>query len=290
MIVENYLRFRKFTQSDSADGPEEIVQPAQIQPSRFLHVHVYGASPTSNLMARGRRSGAAAEFDLGPAKPTSEGYRFSIVHYSLLSSTSYLFRVADNFESPLCLVSHSIQTVDGVTTNSDVQKLTHRVEVLEATVETIHQRLQRSSDDLHLGEHIPISSEAATVGAATNKIRRGTPEFLALVENNNPDISFKDEEGTGADRIMTRRLKTRLDVLAGFVKAEWPGTILRVTEAWDEDDEHGANSVHYEGRAADLTTWPIDNSKLGRLGRLAVRAGFDWVFYENAAHIHVSLR
>ena len=89
---------------------------------------------------------------------------------------------------------------------------------------------------------------------------------------------------------MTRRLKTRLDVLAGFVKAEWPGTILRVTEAWDEDDEHGANSVHYEGRAADLTTWPIDNSKLGRLGRLAVRAGFDWVFYENAAHIHVSLR
>jgi len=52
--------------------------------------------------------------------------------------------------------------------------------------------------------------------------------------------------------------------------------------------EHGTKSVHYEARAADLTTFPIDGNKLGRLAGLAVRAGFAWVFFENALHLHVS--
>lgn len=143
--------------------------------------------------------------------------------------------------------------------------------------------------DLALGDKVPAKSEADASGAITKKIKRTDPEFAGLVSNTNADIVFKDEEKTGADRMMSTRLKQKLDALATTVAAEWTGVKLRVTEAWDEDNEHTGNSLHYEGRAADLTTSPLDGTKLGRLGRLAVDAGFDWVWYENSAHIHVSV-
>lgn len=142
--------------------------------------------------------------------------------------------------------------------------------------------------DLAPGQKVPDRAERDVVGPATTKIVRGSPEFAALVRNANPAIVFKDEEGTGADRMMTSKLSARLDGLAGAVATEWPGTKLRVTEAWDENDEHGTNSIHYEARAADLTTMPLDASKIGRLGRLAANAGCEWVFHE-VSHIHVSM-
>lgn len=145
-------------------------------------------------------------------------------------------------------------------------------------------------DDLEIGDKVPSMSEVAACGAIAKKIKRSDPEFDSLVSNSNAKIVFKDEEGTGADRLMNQKMCDRLDALAESVTSEWAGVKLRVTEAWDEDGEHAGNSLHYEGRAADLTTHPIDGSKLGRLGRLAVDAGFDWVWFENAAHVHVSVK
>lgn len=145
-------------------------------------------------------------------------------------------------------------------------------------------------DDLEIGDKVPAMSEVAACGAISKKIKRSDPEFAALVSNSNTQIVFKDEEGTGADRMMSQKMCDRLNALAESVASEWTGVKLRVTEAWDEDDEHAGSSLHYEGRAADLTTDPIDGSKLGRLGRLAVDAGFDWVWFENAAHVHVSVK
>lgn len=144
--------------------------------------------------------------------------------------------------------------------------------------------------ELDLREKVPNQSEVSDCGAIVKKIKRGDPEFAALVSNTNADIEFKDEEGTGADRMMSPRLKDGLDRLAVLVGAEWPGVKLRVTEAWDENNEHHGSSLHYEGRGADLTTSPKDGDKLGRLARLAVDAGLDWVFFEDTSHVHVSVK
>jgi hypothetical protein len=143
---------------------------------------------------------------------------------------------------------------------------------------------------LRLGDRFPEGGEIATIGPLLERIARGSPDFARLVRCDGPDLVFKDEEGTGADRMMTRRLCARLHRLAPLVDGEWPGLRPRVTEAWDERAEHGANSVHYEGRAADLTTSDVDPRKLGRLARLAVDAGLDWVFFEDGSHVHASVR
>lgn len=147
-----------------------------------------------------------------------------------------------------------------------------------------------TSPDLAPGDKVPRQSEIATVGPFTRRIFRTDPAFGGLVSNTNADIVFKDEEGTGADRMMIPRLKTGLDALATLVQQEWSGVKLRITEAWDENGEHSPKSLHYEARAADVTTAPIDGAKLGRLGRLAVDAGLDWVFFEDTRHIHVSMK
>jgi hypothetical protein len=150
--------------------------------------------------------------------------------------------------------------------------------------------LSRPAGKLRLGESVPRISEQEAIGQVLARVSRSTPDYRELSRYPRSDILFKDEECTGADRMMTPRLERRLRTLNRLVRREWDGVNLRVTEAWDENGEHGASSAHYEGRAADLTASDLDASKLGRLAFLAVEAGFDWVYFEDRTHVHASVR
>ncbi|HYJ09464.1 MAG TPA: D-Ala-D-Ala carboxypeptidase family metallohydrolase [Polyangiaceae bacterium] len=149
---------------------------------------------------------------------------------------------------------------------------------------------KRQRSHLALGERVPNQAEALVVGMANEPIKRGSPAFTRLGACLDCPFVFKDEERNASDRRMTPRLRARLVELSRRVRQTWPKVELRVTEAWDDRSEHGRSSVHYEGRAADITTSDQDPKKLGKLAALAVQSGFDWVFYEDHTHVHVSVK
>ena len=143
---------------------------------------------------------------------------------------------------------------------------------------------------LQVGQRVPNDAEARVVGLADAPIRRSKDATARLVSCSDCPFVFKDEERNKSDHLMTPRLRASLLQLSKLVKQTWPKLELRVTEAWDDRREHGEASVHYEGRAADITTSDQDPQKLGALAALAVKAGFDWVYYEDATHVHVSVK
>jgi hypothetical protein len=155
---------------------------------------------------------------------------------------------------------------------------------------TLSRGREAPRDVFRVGDYAPARPEIEVVGGADKPIRRRSRDYARLVECRHDSVVFKDEEKNGADRRMSRRAHERLHALARLVEREWPGKKPRVTEAWDEETEHGDRSLHYEGRALDITVSDLDTSKLGRLSALARAAGFDWVYFEDATHVHVSTR
>jgi hypothetical protein len=133
------------------------------------------------------------------------------------------------------------------------------------------------------------------------RIKRDTCAYRQLVELVDPTIIFKQEEAPPfaiEDGLMHPAMVRSLARLNELVQDEWQGAVqLRVTDAYDsllehdppQTDEQLTYSLHYEGRAIDLTLWPIDRTQYGRLCTLAHCAGFDWVLHEGT-HCHASVK
>jgi hypothetical protein len=175
---------------------------------------------------------------------------------------------------------------------------------------------------LNLGESIP-ADEGATVGVTKlgEKLSR-SQAFARLTDVRTlslPDhLAFKNEEEEDRhgrvhadernhrdeDYLMEPSVAEDLMRLTDLVEAEWrtvftdePGYDLRVTEAYDSLGEHRDVSTHYQGRALDLTLNPVPKATLrirrafyGRLTSLSHCAGFDYSYFENRYHVHVSNR
>jgi hypothetical protein len=132
-------------------------------------------------------------------------------------------------------------------------------------------------------------------------LKRDSCGYQKLVGILDPTIVFYREEAPpydAEDHVIHPAMVLPLARLNQLVQAEWGGVYqLRVTDAYDSLLDHDPPeskpetrySLHYEGRAIDLTTWPVDLSRYGRLCALAHCAGFDWVHHEGN-HCHASIR
>ena len=138
-------------------------------------------------------------------------------------------------------------------------------------------------------------------GPMACRILPGSCAYGQLVGNLDADILFQRAETAPFDHediLMHPAMLAPLGRLRQLVNQEWDGKVkLLVTDAYDSLLEHDLNqtdptrkySLHFEGRAIDLVTYPVDLALYPRLCALAHCAGFDWVHNEGS-HCHASVR
>jgi len=168
-------------------------------------------------------------------------------------------------------------------------------------------KLSASCPIMHLDTNQHVSArgsytetQRSAAGRMVCRIEPDSCAYFMLVGNFDSTIIFKGEEippYNQEDNLMHPAMLLPVSRINEFVKDEWDGEMtLRVTEAYDSRLEHNLEqpdldsraSLHFEGRAIDLTLWPNDRNNYSRLCALAHCAGFDWVHNEGN-HCHAAI-
>jgi hypothetical protein len=99
----------------------------------------------------------------------------------------------------------------------------------------------------HLGyrKSFPSGGENKVCGQIRDVIPRNSGRFRKiLIGNTNNEAQYATDDC----RRMTARAKSKLDILASRVLAEWRGKAVRVLQAWtDQVNTNDPLSLHYEG-------------------------------------------
>lgn len=102
-------------------------------------------------------------------------------------------------------------------------------------------------DPFELGDRYPDRDEKVEVRPIKLRLQRTSRRFSeTIINNDNNDLSYANDDA----RLMTSRLKSRLDILGGLYEDEYRRQKLEVVLTYAEEgnpDVTDPNSLHYEG-------------------------------------------
>ena len=102
-------------------------------------------------------------------------------------------------------------------------------------------------DPFELGDRYPDRDEVVEVRPIKLRLKRTSRRFSeTIIRNINDDLSYANDDA----RLMTSRLKSRLDILGELYEDEYRRQKLQVVLTYAEEgnpDVIDPNSLHYEG-------------------------------------------
>ncbi|GBM12110.1 Sonic hedgehog protein [Araneus ventricosus] len=122
------------------------------------------------------------------------------------------------------------------------------------------RRSNKKRTPLVFKERVPNVSEfsLSASGPSLGKLTRNDPKFKELVPNYSKDIIFRDEEGTGSDRLMTNSMQQPITHYDEYLRPAFP-TGSSVSWVGLELPSVGVYTLHYEDFTVDkLTAKKID--------------------------------
>jgi len=186
---------------------------------------------------------------------------------------------------------------------------------LSAGTEPIIKKVYKDLPDIKIGSHYPDLSEREACGQGNFRIKPFSYRFYTnMIYYDHPSIIFKGDitpeysannhdnktfsnPKNNYNHYIHPKLISPLEELARLIKEYDPELRLRVTSAYRNWEVwyHYYNSLHHVGRAVDVTLYDIKDNLIPReahslLYNFSIKAGFDWVYFEDKYHFHLSIK